>query len=76
MKTVTQSLPGLASLAAGRDFLQTDEFARVFGRKAHTARKNYCLQGHSWGIKPIRRGGRLLWPVQDIESALNEGGAE
>ncbi len=63
--------PELARIAQGRDYLNTDEAARALGRTGQTARKNYCVSGHSWGIRPRKVGGRLLWPVADIARVLN-----
>ncbi|OIQ94830.1 hypothetical protein GALL_231850 [mine drainage metagenome] len=65
--------PELARIAQGRDYLLTDEMARAFGRSGQAARKNYCLTGHSWGIKPRKVGGRLLWPVVEVARVLTEG---
>lgn len=65
--------PELARVAQGRDFINTDEFARALGRSGRTARKNLCLTGHAWGVKPQKVGGRLLWPVSEVARLLTEG---
>jgi hypothetical protein len=63
----------LAAIAAGRDHLQTSEFARATNRASQTIRKNYCLTGECFGIRPVKFGNRLLWPVADIARLLNGG---
>jgi hypothetical protein len=63
--------PELARVAQGRDFLTTGEFARALNRAPQTVRKNLCLAGHCYGIKPRHVAGRLLWPVVDIAKVLN-----
>lgn len=63
--------PALAEIAAGRDHLQTFEFARAFNRTSQTIRKSYCLTGHYLGIRPIKLGNRLMWPVSEIAAVLS-----
>jgi hypothetical protein len=66
------SLPSeLATISAGRDHIQTAEFARAIGRACQTIRKSYCYNGHCFGVKPVKFGNRLLWPVADIATLLN-----
>lgn len=67
--------PALAAIAAGRDHIQTAEFARATNRASQTIRKNYCLTGECFGIRPVKFGNRLLWAVVDIARLLN-GGAQ
>lgn len=70
----TQNIPPeLARIAQGRDYITTAEIARAFGRTGQTARKNYCLTGHSWGVRPRKVAGRLLWSVRDVARVLTEG---
>lgn len=63
--------PKLAALAQGRDLIQTAEFALVANRAPQTIRKNYCLQGQCFGIRPVKFGNRLLWRVVDVAAVLN-----
>jgi hypothetical protein len=63
----------LAEIAAGRDHIQTAEFARAANRASQTIRKNYCLTGECFGIRPVKFGNRLLWPVAAISVLLNGG---
>ncbi|MFJ1471164.1 hypothetical protein [Massilia orientalis] len=72
MSAIVQSIPSeLAAIAAGRDHIQTAEFARAANRASQTIRKNYCLTGHCFGIRPVKFGNRLLWPVSEISQLLN-----
>lgn len=65
--------PALAAIAKGRDHIQTSEFARATNRASQTIRKNYCLTGACFGVRPIKFGNRLLWPVAEIANLLNGG---
>lgn len=67
----TELPPALAEIAAGRDHIQTAEFARAANRATQTIRKNYCLTGECFGIRPVKFGNRLLWPVSDIAALLS-----
>ncbi len=62
--------PALAGIAEGRDHIQTAEFARATNRASQTIRKNFCLTGECFGIRPIKFGNRLLWPVDQIAALL------
>ena len=66
--------PGLAAIAAGRDLIQTAEFARAANRTSQTIRKNFCLYGECFGIRPVKFGNRLLWPVAEIANLLSGEG--
>lgn len=63
----------LAEIAAGRDYIKTGEFARATNRSPQTVRKNYCLTGECFGIRPVKVGNFLLWPVVPIATLLNGG---
>lgn len=71
--TVLTIPPALAQIAAGRDHIQTAEFARATNRVSQTLRKNYCYTGHCFGIRPVKFGNKLLWPVAAIAELLNGG---
>jgi hypothetical protein len=67
---------GLAAVAQGRDHITTAEFARAMCCAPQTALKNHCLKGECYGVRPIKRGKFLLWPVTDVAKALSvEGNA-
>ena len=69
----TQLIPkGLSSLAGVRDLITTSEFALIFNIQPQTVRKNYCLSGEVYGIRPTKVGSRLLWSVAKIEEKLKE----
>lgn len=73
----TISIPAaLAKIASGRDHVLTAEYARAINRSSQTLRKNFCLKGHAFGIRPIKFGNRLLWPVEEIAALLNAGDTE
>jgi hypothetical protein len=65
--------PALAALAAGRDHVHTGDYASVTLHAIQTIRKNYCLTGECFGIRPTKVGNRLLWPVVEIAKLLNGG---
>jgi hypothetical protein len=67
--------PALAVIATNRDHIQTSEYGRAINRASQTIRKNYCETGHCFGIRPVKFGNRLLWPVSEI-AALLSGGAK
>lgn len=64
---------GLAQIAAGRDHIPTAGFALVTSRASQTIRKNFCMTGECFGIRPVKFGNRLLWPVAEIAKLLNGG---
>jgi hypothetical protein len=68
--------PVLAEIAAGRDHVKTAEFAKAINRASQTIRKNYCLTGECFGIKPVKVGKFLLWPVVRIAALLNGDSAD
>lgn len=68
------SLPSeLAKVAGDRDVITTAEFARAISGSQQTLRKNHSLTGNAYGIKPIKVGNRLLWPVDRIAEILRGG---
>ena len=64
---------GLAEIAAGRDHINTGEYGVVIDKAKQTIRKEHCLKGEAYGIKPTKVGNRLLWPVAEIAKLLNGG---
>ena len=62
--------PALAEISQGRDLLDTAEFAIATKHAPQTVRKNYSLTGHCFGIRPVKVGNRLLWPVADLARLL------
>jgi len=68
-----EMLEGLVAIAAGRDHITTAEFAHAISKSPQTVRKNYCLQGECFGIRPIKIGNNLLWPVAKTARLLSGG---
>jgi hypothetical protein len=67
----TNQIPqGLLAVAGGRDLITTPEFAQVFNVQPQTVRKNYCLTGEAYGIRPTKIGNRLLWSVIKVAQRL------
>jgi hypothetical protein len=51
----TNTMPAaLAATTQGRDLVTTAEFAKATARASQTIRKNYCLQGECFGIRPVK----------------------
>ena len=71
--TSPQLPPALAAISAGRDHINTAEFARATNKAPQTVRKNYCLTGECFGIRPVKVGNCLLWPVLPTAALLNGG---
>jgi hypothetical protein len=72
--SICRNLPvGLASIAGHRDLITTIELAEAFNVASQTIRKNYCLTGYAYGIKPTKIGNRLLWPVEKVATVLSGG---
>ena len=61
---------GLLAIAGSRDLITTPEFAKVFNVQPQTVRKNYCLTGEAYGIRPTKIGNRLLWSVARVAEKL------
>jgi hypothetical protein len=68
-----KALSALAQVAQGRDHINTAEFARTTDKAPQTIRKNYCLTGECYGIRPIKVGNSLLWPVAAVAVLLSGG---
>lgn len=66
---------GLAAVAAGRDHISTREFACAVGKAASQIRKLHHLDGAAYGIRPLKIGRDLLWPVVAVATLL-AGGAK
>jgi hypothetical protein len=66
--------PALAEIANGRDHIDTPELGRVTHHANQTIRKLYSQEGHYFGIRPIKIGNKLLWPVRPVARLLRIGG--
>ena len=66
-----QEIPqGLASIAKGRDNILTYELGIVTNTASQTIRKHLCQTGSFHGVKPIKIGGRLQFPVTEVAKLL------
>jgi hypothetical protein len=70
MKTFQEIPEGLAKIANGRDNILTNEVGLVTNTASQTIRKHLCHTGSFHGIKPIKIGGRLQFPVTDVAKLL------
>ncbi|MBU3640826.1 hypothetical protein [Polynucleobacter sp. Fuers-14] len=73
MNQTSATLPKLLEVAGTRDLISTREAALALNKARQTLLKNFCIQGHSYGIVPKKIGGQLLWSVSDIAKLLNGG---
>lgn len=60
---------GLATIAAGRDILPTNEAAALLRFAPQTLRKWACYD--TGPIRPIRIAGRLRWRTADLLKLIN-----
>ncbi|TFW13290.1 hypothetical protein [Duganella callida] len=65
--------PALERVAAGRDSIGTEEFAESIGLEYQTVRRYLSERGDVFGVRPVKIGGRLHWPVSKIAVLLTEG---
>jgi len=61
----------LVRIKAGRNYMTTAELAEVLGKSRQTIRKLHCLDGAAFGIRPVKIGNALSWPVADVERLLS-----
>lgn len=66
----------LAAVSQGRDLINTAEFAKATNRAPQTVRKNFCLTSECFGIRPVKIGNRLMWPVAEVARLLNGEAAQ
>ena len=66
MKSSQEIPEGLARLANGRDNILTHELGLATNTTTQTIRKHLCQTGSFHGIKPIKIGGRLQFPVGEV----------
>lgn len=70
MKSTYDIPEGLASNANGRDNILTHEVGLVTNTATQTIRRHLCHTGSFHGIKPIKIGGRLQFPVKDLAKLI------
>ena len=60
-----------------QSMLTTREAAQELRTAEQTMRKNFCLQGHHHGLRPVKQAsGRLLWRASEVAALLSGGGAK
>ena len=63
--------------AAFPELLTTADLAALERVAPQTIRKNFCLNGHHHGLKPIKLpSGGLRWRTSDVQELLNKNGAK
>lgn len=70
MKSTHDIPEGLASIANGRDNILTHEVGLVTNTATQTIRRHLCHTGSFHGIKPIKIGGKLQFPVREIAKLI------
>ena len=70
MKSTHDIPEGLASIANGRDNILTHEVGLVTNTATQTIRRHLCHSGSFHGIKPIKIGGKLQFPVREIAKLI------
>ncbi len=63
----------LATVAAGRDLINTKEFSCAVGKSAARIRNLHWRDGSAFGIRPVKIGRTLLWPVVEVAKVLTGG---
>ena len=57
--------------------LSTEQAAAALHIRPQTLRRALCLQGHYFGIRPVKLPNRMLaWPAESIERLLSGEEAE
>ena len=74
--TVPNAVETLIKIANGRTHITTAEYAKTTNSRPQTLRKNYCLNGHCFGIRPVKIGNRLNWPVDEVANLMSGGDAK
>ena len=73
MKSFQDIPEGLARVAKGRDNILTHELGAVTNTATQTIRKHLCQTGSFHGVKPIKIGGRLQFPVGEVAKLVLNG---
>lgn len=76
--SVHRSIPKAGIIRRGtRSRLTTEEFATSLGLEAQSIRKRLCQTGSYYDIVPVKLpNGRLMWPINAIDSLLGTEGDE
>lgn len=63
-----------AHIVAGCDLLSTKQAAAILGLKPQTLRKWACYDKSPHGLKPVKPGRHLKWPVEQLAKLIMGGG--
>ena len=74
--TTLNSTTALSKVAENRDLISTHEYGTLIDKASQTIRKNYCLTGEAFGLRPIKIGNRLMWRVDDVARLIEVGEAK
>ncbi len=61
----------LRQMTGGRPLANTAELGQVSGTAPQTIRRNHSERGEFLGLRPIKIGNRLFWPLTDIARVLS-----
>lgn len=74
MRPSIPSIPdGLAKLADGRDLIGTSEISKVINVSPKTILKHLHLNGHFYGIQPVKIGKSWQFPIHEIAKLIQYG---
>ena len=74
MRPSIPSIPdGLAKLADGRDLIGTSEISKAVNVSPKTILKHLHLNGHFYGIQPVKIGKGWLFPIHEIARLIQNG---
>ncbi len=63
-----------AHIDAGKGALTTNEAAALIGLKPQTLRKWMCYGSCPMGLKPLKIGNSVRWPIDQLAALLQGGG--
>lgn len=66
----------LRQMTGGRPLANTTELAQISDTRPQTIRRNHSERGEFLGLRPVKIGNRLFWPLTDIARVLSGGGVE
>jgi hypothetical protein len=66
----------LRQMTGGRPLANTNELAQISDTRPQTIRRNHSERGEFHGLRPIKIGNRLFWPLTDIARVMSGNVAE
>ena len=61
----------LRQMTGGRPLANTTELALISDTRPQTIRRNHSERGEFLGLRPIKIGNRLFWPLTDVARVLS-----